>query len=146
MARSQLEIFPSPEAILHGVKSYFRKPSRAGIFTVGLPILFYVSARQGGSKEIIGSARLVSSEVLELTRLTLQVERQGVLTQKDLKERSDARGQIHAITFDGFNLFPTHIPYGYLQKGRYISRANLVTAEAISHDTLLNLFLFGYKL
>jgi len=144
MACLQLEIFPSPEAILHGVKAYFRNPRRSDIFTVGSPILFYVSGRQGGSREIIGSARLVSSEVLELERLTLQIERQGVLTQKELKVRCDTKGRIHAITFDGFNLLPTRIPYDYLKRGRFISGANLVTAEAISYETLFKLYLYGY--
>ena len=52
----QLEIFPSPEAILRGVKSYFRSPRGVDAFKIGSPIFFYVSGSRGGSQEIMGSA------------------------------------------------------------------------------------------
>lgn len=145
-ANYQRCLFPALEAILHVEKAYFRYPRRIKLFARGTPILFYLSGSGGGTKEIIGCARVTYSEVLSVNKLGFSLKRQGVLSYEELLEVSDKSQNIHVFTFDNFNLFSNRIPFQFLRDKKLISKANLVTVEPLSIENTLRICRCGFGL
>ena len=139
-SQPQLNLFPGPEAFLRVEKAYFRSPRQASIFERGTLIFFYLSGSGGGTKEIIGCARVTYSEVLSVSEIGMTLERQGVLSCELLEGIADKKGKIHAFTFDNFNTLSNNIPFHILKTRKIISRANLVTAEQLSARKLAQVF------
>jgi len=142
----QLNLFPSPEAFLRVENAYFRSPRKASIFGRGTLVLFYLSGSGGGTKEVLGCARVTYSEVLSVGEIGIALERQGVLSHNSLEKIADVKERIHAFTFDNFNPFPTRIPFHVLKTKNMISKANLVTAEKLSAQKLAQAFELGFGL
>lgn len=142
----QMDLFPAREAILHVEKAYFRFPRKVKLFERGMPVLFYLSGKGGGTKELIGCARVTYSEVLSVDQLNVPLRRQGVLSQEELLRISDPSGNIHVFTFDNFNLFPKRIPFRVLRNSGLISKANLVTVEPLLPQHITRLCRCGFGL
>ena len=142
----QMDLFPAREAILHVEKAYFRFPRKINLFDSGVPVLFYLSGSGGGTKEIIGCARVTYSEVLPVDKIGLSLRRQGVLSHKELLEISDHSKNIHVFTFDNFNLFPKRIPLWFLRDKKLISKANLITVEPLSAECISQICKCGFGL
>lgn len=142
----QTDLFPAREAILHVEKAYFRYPRKVKLFDSGVPILFYLSGSGGGTQEIIGCARITYSKVLPVHEVDLSLRRQGVLSYEELLKISDNSENIHAFTFDNFNLFPKRIPLWFLRDNKLISKANLVTVEPLSAGHILRICNCGFGL
>ncbi len=145
-AQPQLDLFPAPEALLHVEKAYFRSPRNASAFSRGTLVLFYLSGSGGGTKEVLGCARVTYSEVLSVSEIGIALERQGVLSREILGEIADKKERVHVFTFDNFNNFPTRIPFHVLKTKKMISKANLVTAEQLSAKKLAQAFELGFGL
>lgn len=145
-ANYQKGLFPASEAILHVEKAYFRYPRRIKLFERGIPVLFYLSGSGGGTKEVIGCARVTYSEVLTIDKVEFSLRRQGVLSHEELLEISDKSQNIHVFTFDNFNPFPNRIPFRFLRDKDLVSKANLVTVEPLSAKYTLQICRCGFGL
>lgn len=145
--QTQGELFPAPEALLHVEKAYFRSTAKTSIFTRGTLVLFYLSGSAGGTKEVIGCARITYSEVLPPDKIELSLERQGVLSRCDLEDLANSNGDLHVFTFDNYNPFPIRIPFNVLRSRAMISGANLITAEQLSpkHCAQVCEYGFGFR-
>ena len=132
----QGSLLPVSEAYLRIEKAYFRAPGKAGLFRRGLPLLFYVSGTGGGSKEVIGCARVIYSDVLDKDAIEVSLVRQGVLSSGMIGQHSDKHGRVHVFTFDNFNLFTKFIPFRTLREKQIVSGANLVSPEALTPTKL----------
>lgn len=144
--QAQGELFPAPEALLHVEKAYFKSTRGASQFSLGTLVLFYLSGSGGGTKEVIGCARVTYSDVLSLDEIELTLERQGVLSRSELEEIANSNGKVHAFTFDNFNAFLTRIPFTFLKNRAMISGANLITAEQLSAKNCAQVCEYGYGL
>ena len=129
---SQLSFLPSPEAFLRLEKAYFLASGRHQLFVRGTLVIFYVSGANGGRKQAIGVARTTFSDTITVEQAKISLARQGVLPEKDLRERAGRSGKLTAFTFDNFLAFPNPVPYSTLKDLNCIGAANLVTAEKLS--------------
>ena len=145
-AHYQMDLFPAREAILHVEKAYFRFPRKIKLFERGLPVLFYLSGKGGGTKEVIGCARVTYSDVLSVDQVNVPLWRQGVLSREELLQISDPSDNIHVFTFDNFNLFSERIPFRFLRDSSLITKANLVSVEPLSADHITRLCKCGFGL
>lgn len=142
----QGELFPAPEALLHIEKAYFKSTKRTSQFIKGTLVLFYLSGSGGGSKEVIGCARVTYSEVLSPGEIEVTLARQGVLSRSELEDIANSKGKVHAFTFDNFSAFPTRVPFNFLRENAMISGANLITAERLSPDHCVQICEYGFRL
>ena len=107
-------------------------------------MLFYLSGAGGGTKEVIGCARITYSDVLSVDEIELKLKRQGVLSRSELEGMANNSGKLHVFTFDNFNEFPTRIPFSFLKNMSMISGANLITTEQLSAKDCAQVCEFGY--
>ncbi|WP_172683822.1 GNAT family N-acetyltransferase [Desulfosarcina cetonica] len=145
LSHTQLDLFFSPEALLHIEKAYFRSYRNSSIFKKGKLVIFYISGYDGGLKEVIGSGRITFSEVIKVDKASLLLERQGVLSRNELIEISNRDNLIHAFTFDNYCIFQNKISFDILKSKNLISGANLITAEQLSSKQLFKIFEIGFK-
>lgn len=144
--QAQGELFPAPEALLHVEKAYFSSTKKTSQVSRGMLVLFYLSGSGGGSKEVIGCARVTYLEVLPLDRIELTLERQGVLSRSELEDIANSKGKVHVFTFDNFSAFPTRIPFNFLKDNAIVSGANLITIEQLSPKHCTQLCEYGFDL
>ena len=145
LSHTQLDLFFSPEALLHIEKAYFKSYRNASIFNKGKLVLFYISGSNGGSKEVIGCGRITYSEVISVDKAFLLLERQGVLSRDELLSIANKNNLIHAFTFDNYSSFHKKIPFSLLKSNELISGANLVTAECLSTKKLFKVCELGFS-
>ena len=129
----QLSALPGKEAALRLEKAYFSGAGRHGLLRPGKISVFYISRRR---KEAVAAARITFSGSLTKTQAVLNLGRQGVLTEDEIHQTTNQKGEVTAFTFDNLISFPTCIPYRELKEMGCIGKTNLVTAEALSHDSL----------
>ncbi len=144
--QAQGELFPAPEALLRVEKAYFRSARKASYFNPGSLILFYLSGSGGGTKEVIGCARITYSNILSIHDVELTLERQGVLSRFELERIANRSGKLHVFTFDNLNLFSVRVPFEFLKRGAMISGANLVTVEQLSSKHCVQILEYGFGL
>ena len=113
------------------------------MFSLGTLVLFYLSGAGGGTKEVIGCARITYSDVLSVEEIELKLKRQGVLSRSELEGMANS-GKLHVFTFDNFNQFPSRIPFSFLKNMSMISGVNLITTEQLSARDCAQVCEFGY--
>jgi len=143
----QLPLFNSLQAQLHLEKAYFKSPRNALNFKKGTSIFFYESGHNNGSMEIIGCARITYSDIIHINEVEGKFNRQGVLPTEKLKEICDGNDMLHVFTFDNFTIAPNKVDIRFLKKEKFVSGANLITAERIDPVKTRKLFevLFNLK-
>lgn len=129
---SQVPLFPK-EAALRLERAYFSGAGGHGLLSRGRIAVFYVSRKR---KEAVAAARITFSGSLTKTQAVLNLGRQGVLTEQEIRQRANSRGEITAFTFDNGIIFPQCIAYRELKEMGCIGGANLVTAQELSHESL----------
>ena len=129
----QLSALPGKEAALRLEKAYFSGAGRHRLLTPGKIAIFYISRKR---QEAVASARITFSGSLTKTQAVLNLGRQGVLTEDEIHQRTNRKGEVTAFTFDNLISFPMCIPYRELKEMGCIGKTNLVSAEALSHDSL----------
>ena len=144
LPHTQLDLFFSPEALLHIEKAYFRSYRNASFFNRGRLVLFYISGAGGGSKEVIGCGRITYSEIISVDKASLLLERQGVLSRDELLKIANDKNSIHAFTFDNFSSFQKKVTFAQLRTNKLISGANIVTAECLSHKNVIKICEMGF--
>lgn len=140
--KSQGELFADKIASVSFEKVYFKAPRQQKCNSRGMLAFFYESGKDGGSKTIIGYGRITSSQIVQTDNISDRFYRQGVLSTDGVRQRSK-NNKIHVITFSNFSLFTTPIPYSKLKEKNLISKANLVTTEEISCDSVEEIFKLG---
>lgn len=140
---TQLSFLPELEASLYMEKAYFRHPNRASIFSLGMPVFFYVSGHAGGAQEVVGHGRITFSDVISVDEADARLSRQGVLPHQELLGVS-RDGRVHAFTFDNFNLFPEPVTYAELRSSGIV-KSSLQSAERIAWKEMLELCKTGYR-
>ncbi len=144
--QAQGELFPAPEALRRVEKAYFRSTRKAFHFNPGALVLFYLSGSGGGTKEVIGCARITYSKILSINEIELKLGRQGVLSRCELEGVANREGKLHVFTFDNLNLFSMRVPFEFLKRGAIISGVNLVTVEQISSKHCAQILEYGFGL
>ncbi|HDH11154.1 MAG TPA: GNAT family N-acetyltransferase [Nitrospirae bacterium] len=142
--QKQTKMFPYSEALLHVERAYFKTSRNTNLFKKGLPVIFYVSGKEGGSMEAVGSGRITFSDVLSYEEIDMNMSRQGVLSKNELSDRLDSEGKIHVFTFDNFNLFANPIPFNKLRALGLVSAANLITSEKLKYNQFIKLCKTAY--
>jgi GNAT superfamily N-acetyltransferase len=134
----QLSLLASPEAVLLRERVYFSHPRTAGVLTKGIPILFYESARKGGSASVTAAARVVRAELVSKDGANQELLRRGVLDKKILKNicLSDT---VVATTIDNIMIFRNPVRLERLRTLSAIDGANLVTARPLRADQLIQI-------
>ena len=129
----QIPALPGKEAAFRLERAYFSGGRGLDLLTPGKVAVFYISR---GRQEAVAAARITFSGNLTKTQAVLNLGRQGVLTEEEIHQTANSRGEVAAFTFDNVVVFPQYIPYQDLKKMGCIGPANLVTAEELSHDSL----------
>ena len=137
----QIPALPGKEAALRLERAYF-SGGRSDLLAPGKIAVFYISR---GRQEAVAAARITFSGNLTKTQAVLNLGRQGVLTEEEIHQTANSRGEVTAFTFDNVVAFPQYIPYQDLKKMGCIGPANLVTAEELSHDSLCRIVEKAFK-
>ena len=133
--KNQLSLLSSHEKILLLEKAYFRSPVKSAVFKKGGIIGFYVSGSKS-IQELIGFARVTYSDLVDVDEATIRLDRQGVISRKELEGIANGSGKIHVFTFDNFIEFDHRISFAKAKKLGLISDANLVSPERIDFKKL----------
>ena len=128
----QIPALPGKEAALRLERAYF-SGGRSDLLTPGKIAVFYISR---GRQEAVAAARITFSGNLTKTQAVLNLGRQGVLTEEEIHQTANSKGEVTAFTFDNVMTFSQYIAYPDLKEMGCVGPANLVTAEELSHDSL----------
>ncbi|MDH5721901.1 MAG: GNAT family N-acetyltransferase [Alphaproteobacteria bacterium] len=132
--------FPTrEEALIRTEKVYYKTPSHKNFFRKGMPVVFYESKSGRG---VIGSARIVSTEICSVDTALKTYRKYGVLTKQELDGYSDKSGNVQVIIFDNFIEFPNPLTLKEL-KNLGCAKANMVGPEKLSFDQLYNILHLG---
>jgi len=126
----QLSLLAGPEAVLLRERVYFSHPRTAGVLTKGIPILFYESARHGGSASVTATARVVRAELVPRDGANQELFRRGVLDKRILKKMCLARTFL-ATTIDNIMILRNPVGLERLRALGAVDGANLVTARPL---------------
>ncbi len=129
----QGSLLPTKEAAFRLERAYFSGVPKGSLPSRGTIIIFYVSRTR---MEAVATARTTFSDTLTKTQAVLNLCRQGVLTEKEIHQKGNAKGEVSVFTFDNLILFPRSISYRELKQMGCIGGANLVTIQKLSHDSL----------
>ena len=138
----QTPLFPGKEATLRLERAYFTGSTRIHLLERGKIIVFYVSR---GRQEAVAAARITFSGRLTKTQAALNLGRQGVLSEQDIDQRANSKGEITAVTFDNVIVFQNYICYHELKRMGCVGGANLVTAQELSHESLCRIFAQAFE-
>ena len=128
----QIPALPGKEAALRLERAYF-SGGRSDLLTPGKIAVFYISRRR---QEAVAAARITFSGNLTKTQAVLNLGRQGVLTEEEIHQAANSKGEVTAFTFDNVMTFSRYLGYRELKGMGCVGPANLVTAEELSHDSL----------
>ena len=128
----QIPALPGKEAALRLERAYF-SGGRSDLLTPGKLSVFYISR---GRQEAVAAARITFSGNLTKTQAVLNLGRQGVLTEEEIHQTANSKGEVTAFTFDNVMTFSQYIAFPDLKEMGCVGPANLVTAEELSHDSL----------
>ena len=128
----QIPALPGKEAALRLERAYF-SGGRSDLLTPGKIAVFYISR---GRQEAVAAGRITFSGNLTKTQAVLNLGRQGVLTEEEIHQTANSKGEVTAFTFDNVMTFSQYIAYPDLKEMGCVGPANLVTAEELSHDSL----------
>lgn len=139
----QRSLLPDKEAAFRLERAYFLAAGKHGLLPGGTIVVFYVSRPRS---EAVALARVTFSDTLTKTQAVIKLRRQGVLSEKDIDQRA-RRGKITAFTFDNLLKFRTNVPYQDLKRYGCVNKANLVTAQPLTHQALVRIVnrAFGVK-
>ena len=133
LTQLQGSLFPRKEATLRLERAYF-SGARKGILPPHQAIvIFYISRTR---KEAVAAARVTFSDTLTKTQAVLNLGRQGVLTEEEIRQKGNTKGEVSVFTFDNLVLFPRSIDFEELKRMGCIGGANLVTIQKLSYKSL----------
>jgi len=134
----QLQLLAGPEAVLLRERTYFSHPRTAGVFTKGIPVVFYESARAGGCASAIAVARVARVEIVSKNSASTELLRRGVIDRKILKNICLA-DTVVATTIDSIMTFRAPVRLERLRSMGAVDGANLVTARPLRAERLVQI-------
>ena len=134
-------LFSRYDSTLRIERAYFLDARKHTYFHPGTLVVFYVSGKRG---QAVALARVTFSDSLTKTQAVLNLSRQGVLTEDEIHQQANDRGEVSAFTFDNVMTFPCSIDYGTLKRIGCVNAANLVTAQRISYESLVRIVCKGF--
>jgi GNAT superfamily N-acetyltransferase/predicted nucleic acid-binding protein len=140
----QRSLLAAPEASLLHERIYFSGPRTGAVLKKGLPLLFYESARKGGSASVIAVARIIKTELLSKELAIKDLSRRGVLDKKSLRNISLSRTLL-ATTIDNIMRFRCPIGLSRLRALDVMDGANLVTARQLEPFQVMQLVEEGFS-
>ena len=88
-------------------------------------------------------ARATFCDKLTSTQAVLNLERQGVLSEREIGKLASKNGEVAAMTFDNLLPFRRSVSYRELKRMGCVGGANLVTAQRLSPEALLRIVARG---
>ncbi len=140
-AGAQHALFGNRDAWMKFERTYFRSPRNSKQAELGGPVVFYASGDTGAA---IGYGRVTRSKVDEVESIDVQISSSGVLTKDELADLADQDGNIHIVSFSGFQPFVNRVRYKEL-KDLGIGQANFQTLERINFAQLTELMRMGLQ-
>ena len=129
----QLSVLPDTELATVPGRVYFSGTGWYGSFTREKLAVFYIS---GECQEAVAAVRITFSGSSAKTQAVLNLGRQGVLTEEEIHQTANSKGEVTVFMFDNVVAFPQYIAYRDLKAMGCVGPANLVTAEELPHDSL----------
>jgi predicted nucleic acid-binding protein len=136
---AQLSLLPRRQAGLFTERAYFRAPDRAGLFGVGLPLVFYESLPKGGRGCAFASAVVTTNRIMWAETLSDRVLLKGVLERETLVKMSK-NGLVSMLRFDNAIALRKPVGLSRLRTLKAIDAANLVAPRRLDADILAALF------
>jgi len=137
-AGKQLQLLAGPQAVLLRERVYFSHPRTARVLVEGAPIIFYESARKGGSASAIAVARIARVEIVSKDGANNELFSRGVIDKKILKHLCLADTAV-ATTIDNIMTFTVPVGLERLRSVGAIDGANLVTARTLQASQLIKI-------
>jgi hypothetical protein len=134
----QLSLLAGSQAVLLRERVYFSDPRTARILTKGIPILFYESARNGGSASVTAIARVARTELISRDGANQELFRRGVLDKKILMKMCLAK-MFLATTIDNIMILKNPVGLQRLRALGAIDGANLVTARPLRPEQVIQI-------
>ncbi len=131
--RRQGLLFSQNDTAFRLERAYFLKAGMHKRLRRGTIVVFYVSRRR---RQAVALGRVTFSATLTTTRALLNMTRQGVLTEAEIHQRTNDRDEIAVFTFDNVLAFAHGVDFRKLKDMGCVDGANLVTAQAISGESL----------
>jgi len=129
----QIPALPGKEAALRLERAYFSGGRGLDLLTPAKIAVFYISRER---QEAVAAARITFSGNLTKTQAALNLGRQGVLTEEEIQQTANSKGEVTAFTFDNVMTFSQYIAYPDLKEMGCVGPTNLVTAEELTHNSL----------
>ena len=133
LVEEQRSFLPQGEATLRLERAYFLAAGRERLLARGTPVVFYAS---GERRQAVAIARATFAGTVTKVEAVLKLGRQGVLSEGEIGQKANRRGQVGVFTFDNVVAFPERIAYRSLIEMGCIDGANLVTVQRLRHDKL----------
>ena len=131
LTEAQTSFLAQREAALRLERAYFLAAGRQRRLPRGTIVVFYASRER---REAVAIARVTFSGSLTKKEAVLKLSRQGVLTEDEIRQRSNQRDEVGAFTFDNLVVFREGISYLELKQMGCIDGANLVTVQKLPYD------------
>ena len=129
----QGSLLPGKEAVFRLERAYFSGAPKGNLPSRGTIVVFYISRTR---REAVAAARVTFSGTLTKTQAVLNLGRQGVLTEDEIRQKGNTKGEVSVFTFDNLVSFPRSIDYRELKQMGCIGKANLVTMQKLSPESL----------
>ncbi len=126
----QRSFLPGKEAGLCLERAYFLAAGKHALLPRGMLVVFYVSR---GRHEAVALARVTFSDTMTKTQATMNLGRQGVLTEDEIHQRVNSKNEIAAFTFDNLLVFRNAVDFQELKRIGSVSGSNLVTAQELPY-------------
>ena len=104
-------------------------------------MVFYVSQP---SSEAVALARVTFSDTLTKTQAVMNLGRQGVLSEEEIRAIAGSSDAVTVFTFDNLLTLPQSIDFNRLREIGCVSGANLQTAQRISDEGLRRIVRIGF--
>lgn len=126
----QSHLFPASAELL-GHKSYLGAPKKC--MSVGVPLLFYQSAKKPAPGQIIAIARVVRARVIDTSKLSQAQKRHLVLTTGDINKLQNPALE---TVFDNCVILPSPVMLDDLRNMECVPPMRFRTAEPIDYKQM----------
>jgi hypothetical protein len=108
----------------------------------GAAIAFYESSKNGGRSAIVALGRIVDVTTTPKDAASEQLQRGGVV---DDLQKLNVSPHVLASTFDNLMMLKRPVPFDVLKKIGCVSKANLISATAITWAQLAQIVEAGFS-
>jgi ribosomal protein S18 acetylase RimI-like enzyme len=138
----QLPLFGRPMAAFLSRRTYVCSPRAEPLLRPSRPILFYESARTGGSASITAAGLIVDTLVSRKEQVPGELLKRAVVDDVDGFSTSS---DVLAVSFESLMKFPRPVPLAELRNIGSAGTNNLQTATRVSASNLKAIFDYGWS-